>query len=72
MSDRPNIYTSDAAHSVSGRITGGSSMHDKEIDVGPHTHRWRVVRCDGVRDICECAHCGKQSGFRCDFDEEYS
>lgn len=52
------------------RVTGGSSIHAAEIDVGPHQHRWRTVKCDGVRDVCECSECGRQEGFACDFDDE--
>jgi hypothetical protein len=57
---------------MSERITGGSSMHAAEKDIGPHLCRWRTVKCDGVRDICECSKCGRQQGFACDFDDEYS
>jgi hypothetical protein len=54
------------------RITGGYSIHAAEIDVGPHEHHWRVVKCDGERDVCECSKCGKQANFACNFDDEYA
>jgi hypothetical protein len=48
------------------------SLHDCESDKGNHLHHWRVIVCDGEQDVCECLHCGKQSVFKCDFDEEYA
>ena len=37
-------------------------------------HKWRTVACDSAsdNDVCECAECGEQRVFRCNFDEEYS
>lgn len=57
---------------MADRITGGHSIHTEVKDIGPHQCHWRVVKCDGTRDVCECSKCGLQSEFACDFDDEYS
>ncbi len=54
------------------RVTGGHSIHAEAKDIGPHQCHWRVVKCNKVRDICECSKCGQQSEFACDFDDEYN
>jgi hypothetical protein len=54
------------------RISGRYSMHEAEKDIGQHQHHWRVIKCDGSRDVCECSKCGRQESFLCDFDDEYS
>lgn len=54
------------------RVTGGHSIHEVEKDIGLHDHHWRVVKCNGKRDVCECSKCGRQENFACDFDDEYA
>jgi hypothetical protein len=57
------------------RVKNKYTMYDKEIDIGPHNHNWRVVDCCHTyddQDICECSKCGKQEVFSCNFDDEYN
>lgn len=61
---------------ISGRIVGGSSLHDQESPCVPPCGQWRTVECGGHagedRDIVECSKCGRQKNVACDFDEEFS
>jgi hypothetical protein len=35
-------------------------------------HQWRIVECNGDKDIKQCDRCGERREIRCTFDEDYA
>ncbi len=43
-------------------------------DVPPHDcmRNGKVIECDGEHDIVQCRTCGKETVYRCNFDDDFS